>query len=244
MKKKLLLKELTIIIPFYNEAKRCKSTFRILEKFIKQNKIKLEIIFVNDGSKDQSYQKIKNFILATKRKNVDFEIINYKKNMGKGYALKQGIKKSSNQWILTCDFDMSVNPTTLLTWFKKNYIDKIKAGYIGSRNLLDSNVDTIWIRKLYGLFFTLIINILFKIKLKDTQCGFKLYHSSYIKKTINTLKSYRFVHDVEIIVKLTEKNIKIKELPLKWSHKKGSKINLFKDPIIMILDLILIKLKK
>ena len=185
MEKKLLLKDLSIIIPFYNEVDRCKSTFKILKKFIKKNKIKLEIIFVNDGSKDQSYKIIKNFISIIKRKNVKFKIVNYKKNMGKGYALMRGIKKSSNQWILTCDFDMSVNPTTLLEWFKKDYINEINSGYIGSRNLSDSNVNTIWIRKLYGLFFTLIISVLFKIKFKDTQCGFKLYHSCYIKKIIS-----------------------------------------------------------
>ena len=98
------------------------------------------------------------------------------------------------------------------------------------------------ITKFYGLFFKLFIKSLFNIKLTDTQCGYKIYNSSYIKKILPKLKSYRYVHDVEIIIHLMNKKIEIQELPVKWTHKEGSKISLLRDPINMIFDLIEIKI--
>ena len=239
------IKNLSVVIPLFNEAHRTEYTFKILKDFIKKNKINLEIIFVDDGSGDQSAKKIKSFFLQIKnKKKIKYQLISYKKNKGKGYALIKGINQSSFKWILTCDFDMSVMPTTVLDWFKKNYIHTKNCAYLGSRNLKKSNVKVLWFRKFYGLFFKFFIDLLFSIKLNDTQCGFKLYNSIYIKKILPKLKSYRYVHDVEIINHLVKKKIEIKELPLKWTHRKGSKINLIKDPIRMIFDLIKIKINK
>ena len=244
MKKKIILKNLSIIIPLYNEFKRTTNTFKILKKFIKENKINLQIIFVNDGSTDESKKKVEEFLFKIKNKKIKHKLISYKKNMGKGYAIIQGIKKSIHPWILTCDFDMSVLPSTSIDWFYKNFIKSRKCAYFGSRNLKDSKIKTLWLRKFYGIFFKIFINLLFNIRLKDTQCGFKIYHSSYIKKIVPKLRSFHYVHDIEIIKHLINKKVNIKELPLKWVHREGSKINLLKDPIKMIVDLIKIKINK
>lgn len=243
MDKKIKFDNLSIIIPLYNESHRTKFTFEIIKEFIKKNKIKLEIIFVNDGSTDDSLIKIRKFLSTIKKKKIKYHLITYKKNMGKGYALICGIKKSVNKWILTCDFDMAVLPSTVFEWTSKGYIQNNNFAYFGSRLLKKSKVETIWIRMIYGFFFTLLIKILFGIKIKDTQCGFKLYNASYIKKIVSKLKSFRYVHDVEIINKLMQKKITIIELPLKWTHIEGSKVNLLKDPIQMIVDLIKIKIR-
>ena len=242
MKKKILFKKLSIVIPLYNESKRAKKTFKILKKFIKKNRISVEIIFVNDGSSDESANLIKEFLFKIKNKKIKHRLISYKKNMGKGYAVIQGIRKSTYPWILTCDFDMSVLPSTYTDWLAKNYILKKNCAYFASRNLKKSKIKTLWIRKFYGLFFKLFIKSLFNIKLTDTQCGYKIYNSSYIKKILPKLKSYRYVHDVEIIIHLMNKKIEIKELPIKWTHREGSKISLLRDPINMIFDLIEIKI--
>ncbi len=239
---KKTLNNLSIIIPFYNESKRTKKTFKIIKKFIKKNKINIEIIFVNDGSTDDSANLVKEFLLRIRNKRIKHKLVSYKKNIGKGYAVIQGIRKSTYPWILTCDFDMSVLPSTYTDWLAKNYIVKKNCAYFASRNLKKSKIKTLWIRKFYGLFFKLLIKFFFNIRLTDTQCGYKLYNSSYIKKIIPKLKSYCYVHDVEIIIHLMNKNIEIKELPIKWIHREGSKISLFRDPINMIFDLIKIKI--
>ena len=167
MKKKIIFKNLSIIIPLYNEAQRAQNTFKIIKNFIQKNKINIEIIFINDGSTDKSKSIIEEFLSKIKNKKIKYKLISYKKNMGKGYAIIQGIKKSIYPWILTCDFDMSVLPSTFIDWLNRNYIDRKKCAYFGSRNLKESKVKALWIRKFYGIFFNVIINILFNIKLKD-----------------------------------------------------------------------------
>ena len=79
---------------------------------------------------------------------------------------------------------------------------------------------------------------------KQVQCGFKVFNKHYSKKVFKNIKSYRFAFDVELTLLLRKNNVKIIELPLKWTHKEGSKLNLFKDMPLMLLDLIIIKFKE
>ena len=84
-----MLKSISIIYPVFNEEERLSKTFLDIKKFEKVNKfIKKEYIFVNDGSFDKSLFIIKNEI----KKNNKIKIVSYKKNMGKGYALKRGVQ--------------------------------------------------------------------------------------------------------------------------------------------------------
>ena len=78
-----------------------------LINFQKKKTIKFkEFIFIDDGSSDQSYSMIKNFI-EKKKKSKYFELKLYKlnKNLGKGAAIQLGVKKSKKNWILTSDID-------------------------------------------------------------------------------------------------------------------------------------------
>ena len=244
MKKRIYLKEISIVIPFFNEKERVEKSINILSNYLAKNKIKIEIIFVNDGSKDLSnnliLKKLKKFKI---RKNIKIKMINYLNNKGKGYAIIQGMKKARYKWILTCDFDMSVKPDTVNKWFKKKYITNKNFAYFASRNNTSSKVETFFLRKLYGFFFRTMVKILFGINLKDTQCGFKLYYVTYLKKIINKLTSYGFVQDIEIVNELMKRKIKIIELPVYWRHMPNSKLSLLADPLKMIIDLIKIKFK-
>ena len=234
---------LSIIIPLYNEEKRLSQSLKKLEKFIKQNqKKKIEIIFVSDGSTDKT-NKIISLFIKERKKIIKSFLIKYKKNVGKGYAIKKGILNSKKEWVLICDADMSVNPKQFNTWYyNKKIIDKNEA-YFGSRRHEKSNIKTSIIRKSLGLLFIIFIRLLFLIKLKDSQCGFKVFHRSYALKIFNKISSYRFAFDVELIILLKKFKIKIIELPLKWVHMDGSKLNLFYDMPKMIYDLIIIRLK-
>ena len=81
------------------------------------------------------------------------------------------------------------------------------------------------------------------IKIKDTQCGYKLYKKKISKLVFSKLKSSGFDHDLEIILFLKSKRIKIKELPVKWIHKNNSSLNIFWDPIKMLVGIFLLKFR-
>ena len=234
---------LSVIIPLYNEEKRLLKSLTKLEKFILQNKKnKIEVIFVSDGSTDLTNKIIEQFIKKNE-KNLKSFLIRYKKNVGKGYAIKKGVLKSTKNWILICDADMSVNPNQFKVWYKNNRIIDKKQAYFGSRRHLKSNVESSTIRRILGLFLILLIRVLFNFRLKDSQCGFKVFHKSYALKIFKKLSSFRFAFDIELIILLKKSKIKIIELPLKWVHQDGSKLSLLYDMPKMIYDIIVIRLK-
>ena len=234
---------LSVIIPLYNEEKRLLKSLTKLEKFILQNKKnKIEVIFVSDGSTDLTNKIIEQFIKKNE-KNLKSFLIRYRKNVGKGYAIKKGVLKSTKNWILICDADMSVNPNQFKVWYKNNRIIDKKQAYFGSRRHLKSNVESSTIRRILGLFLILFIRVLFNFRLKDSQCGFKVFHKSYALKIFKKLSSFRFAFDIELIILLKKSKIKIIELPLKWVHQDGSKLSLLYDMPKMIYDIIVIRLK-
>ena len=92
----------------------------------------------------------------------------------------------------------------------------------------------------------IILSLVFdrrELNIKDTQCGFKLYEKKIAKLIFLKLKDFGFSHDIELILLLKNKKIKIKELPVKWVHKKDSKLNLFWDPIKMFFGIFITKLR-
>ena len=110
---------LSVIIPLYNEEKRLQKSLKYLKKFLsKKNKNKVETIFVSDGSTDNT-NKLINLFINKNKKFYKFKFIFYQKNVGKGYAIKQGTMKASYDWQLICDADMSVRVEQFDDWYKK-----------------------------------------------------------------------------------------------------------------------------
>ena len=130
-----MIKSLSIIFPVFNEELRLKSSFNHIKSFIKKKKdFKIEIIFANDGSTDNSLNLINEFINSLKQqKKIKFKIVNLKRNLGKGGALKLAVIKANYQWVLTTDMDMSVSLFQVTDWLKKKLIKNNQSVYFGSR---------------------------------------------------------------------------------------------------------------
>tara|TARA_B110000438_G_C15788718_1_gene639645 strand:- start:622 stop:1350 length:729 start_codon:yes stop_codon:yes gene_type:complete len=222
------MKNISIVIPLYNEEKRLDYFFKNFSKFKKvKKKYYFEFIFVDDGSTDSTQEKILNLIKIYRDKKNTFKLIKSKKNLGKGHALKLGVKNAKYEWVLTMDADLSVDLYQILKWankysFKKNY------AYFGSRNHSESQIEYKFYRRVIGQFLRLLVYLFLDKKIKDTQCGFKFYNKKYIKKIFNLIKENGFAHDIELILLLKINKIQIKELPIRWIHRDNSKL----DPVI------------
>ena len=81
--------QISLIIPAYNEEKNILKTLKKLKFFLKNEKDKWEILIINDGSTDNTLDMLKNY------KSKFFKIISYKKNKGKGFAVKKGVKQAA-----------------------------------------------------------------------------------------------------------------------------------------------------
>ena len=237
-----MIKNLSIIYPIFNEEKRLFNIFQDIKKFNKKtHHISKEYIFVDDGSFDNSKKRIKDFIKLNKNSKIQYKIISYKVNKGKGYALKSGVLKSTKKWILTSDSDCSVSNFQILRWMKKNYINEENMIYFASRNHPISQVKKIKSREIIGAIFRLAISLMFNVKISDTQCGFKLYKANIAKKIFSKIKTNGYMHDLEICIISKKMKHIINELPVIWKHKTQGKISFFKDSIKIISSLVMIK---
>lgn len=248
MKKKTFKKltSLSIVIPFYNEKPRLHLAFNNIRIFLKKNFVpKIEILFIDDGSTDKGNNLIKKYFEKFKKnKKVTFRLIKSKKNIGKGFAIKKGCLEAKNDWILTSDLDFSVPLSHIIIWFKKNFINNKINVYFGSRALVTSQVKSSQFRLFIGRVFRILIIFFLNIRIKDTQCGFKLYKSTAAKKIFRKLKMYGFDHDLEIVIISKKLNYKIVELPVKWHHVSQSKLSIVKDSFKMFLGILRLAFKK
>ena len=111
-----------------------------------------------------------------------YPVVKSKKNLGKGGALKLAVKEAKYDWILTTDIDMSVSLFQLSDWLKKKLINLNDAVYFASRTHEKSIVKKNFFRNILGNIMRFIISTILNIKIRDTQCGFKLYKKKQIIK--------------------------------------------------------------
>ncbi len=228
-------KELSIIIPAYNEENRIKKTLFAIQKYF--NKQNIEIIVVNDGSSDNSLKILE----SLKNKILSLKIISYKKNQGKGYAVQQGINSAIGKYILFLDADNS----TPISEYNKLYsaLNNGTELAIGSRHLSKSNIiiKQSILRILISRIGNYIIRLLLVKNIHDTQCGFKLFKNQSAKIIFSkqTIKGWGF--DMEILAIAQILGYKIKEIPVNWLNTKNSSFRPVKDTWQTLKELITIK---
>jgi glycosyltransferase involved in cell wall biosynthesis len=97
------------------------------------------------------------------------------------------------------------------------------------------------LRQFYGRSFNLVLRILLGLKLKDTQCGFKAFRRDAARKlfSLQTIEGWGF--DAELLFLAQRLGLKIREVPVVWSHAVGTRINPIRDGIHMIMEVLTIR---
>ena len=230
---------ISIIVPAYNEEARIPYFLPRLLRYAESNLVNYEIIIVNDGSEDKTYQVVKDII-----NNYDTAyLISYENNMGKGHAVLQGVLHSNGDFILFIDADGSIPPYEIKRMYEiyKKTNNQI---IIGSRISALSEIEKSQplIRRLLSKVFNLFSDLLFQLKIKDLLCGFKGFSRDSEINIFKNMKSYGWEFDVDVLIKKKRENYKIYKLPIKWEHKEGSKISTL-DPLFILLNLIVLRLR-
>lgn len=221
------MKKLSIIIPAYNE----KDT--ILELINKVKKadikdIKKEIIIIDDCSKDGTRDIIKNI--------AGCKVFFHNKNMGKGSAIRTGLKYTTGDIILIQDADLEYNPNNYSKLINPIINRKTDVVY-GSRfkykdGNFEKNKTSHFIHAVGNKFLTKITNILFSSNLTDMETCYKVFTRKVINK-VDNLKAKRFDFEPEITAKILKHKFKITEVPIEYysrDFKEGKKIT-WKDGI-------------
>lgn len=226
----------SIVIPVYNEAVRIqKSIHNICDFFYKHTDHSVEIIFVNDGSTDGTPD-----ILNSYKKSRQFSVISYQKNRGKGYAVKQGALAARGDWIIFFDVDLA----TPLKEFDHmvTFMESTDQIIIGSRRLVASLIEKSEsaMRVFLGQGFTALSNILVP-EINDFTCGFKCFSSTAARKIFPLARIDRWGFDTELLYIAKLKNIKIRQMPIKWAHDNDSRVRVLPAIWSSLAELIQIK---
>jgi len=231
------MKRVSIIIPAKNEQERLPHFLKTVIDYCHQSSYFYEIIVVDDGSKDQTAQRV----LSFQKEFPSLKLVRLERNHGKGYAVKQGFLAASGEIVLFLDADGSTQPQEI-----ERHLDGFEQGYdivIGSRVLSDgkSHVQARVYRKFMGFIFNFLVSWILIKGIKDTQCGFKMFRGELIKDLFGPVHLEGYGFDLEILYLAQRKKLRIKEVAVNWSHVEGSKVNLFKDSLWMFWNIIQIR---
>jgi len=200
-----------------------------------------EIIIVDDGSIDGTSEWAREQAVN----NQIIRVVSYETNMGKGYAVKQGILNAKGESILFLDADGSTPISdSNLVWplLEGNHADLV----IGSRRVDNSNVikEQSLARKCAGYFFGCFTRAFVVYGIQDTQCGFKAFRKDVAKSIFSTLSSPTAIFDIEILILAALSNLKIAQVPVNWTHDNNSRITYnLKKSIAIFLELARLKFK-
>ncbi len=214
----MIQKSISLIVPAYKEEKTIVKQIKILNSALLKLTPNYEIILVVDGFNDNTYEKARTVKLD------NLKVLGYQKNMGKGFAIKYGIKKASKEIVGFIDAGMDLDPTEIsimldiMEWNKADIV-------IGSKLHPESKVNYPFWRKVLSWGYRTLTHILFGFKVRDTQVGLKIFKKKAAKEIFSKIIIKRFAFDIEVLTVANKLGYKkIYEAPVKLNFNKASSI--------------------
>ncbi|MBU2541562.1 MAG: glycosyltransferase family 2 protein [Candidatus Omnitrophica bacterium] len=230
--------DISIVIPAKNEAKRLPRFLMAVFDYCNKSSKKYEIIVVDDGSTDETYEEA----LELKKLYLSLQVPSLKRNRGKGFAVKYGILRARGDIVLFIDADGSTLPDEIesnIRYFQEGYDIIIGSRNIkGKKQLIKARIH----RRLMGKIFNFCVHRFLLKEIGDTQCGFKMFRQEIIKPLFSQVKIYGFGFDMEVLYLANKLGYKIKEVPIRWRHVRGSKVNVLTDSLRMFFNIFQIRI--
>lgn len=212
---------LTIIIPVYNEIKTIE---HIIKKIISINKIKKQIILVDDCSNDGTSELIKE-----KLSSIVDKVIFHNKNLGKGAAIISAKEYIKGDIVIIQDADLEYDPNDyqkIIDPIISNNAQIVYGSRVLGKNRYAQDNFTSNFRVFCNHILTLLTNILYNQKLTDAHTCYKAFKANIFLNLI--LKEKDFAFCPEVTAKVSKKGFKIIEVPINYfgrSYNEGKKIS-------------------
>lgn len=202
---------ISVVVPVYNEGETVVELHRRIVQTMELQPDLYEIIFINDGSTDQTYERMKNLR--------PLKAISLQRNYGETPALDVGIQEAQGEIIVFLDADLQDDPKEIL-----KLLAKLEEGYDVAVSWRQNRQDH-WSRIVFSRVANIIVDFIFDVKIHDFGCGLKVYRSSFIK-------DFRLWGDSQVFLPAVakEKGAKICEVPVSHQSRPvgNSKIRISK----------------
>lgn len=227
----------SIIIPAYNESKRIVPTLNRVLSYIAEQGWDAELIVVNDGSRDDTAKVVSGYV----EHNPIVRLLENPGNRGKGYSVRNGMLNARGKILLFSDADLSSPIEEAPKLFEA--IEQGADVVIGSR-WLRSELQTArqpLHRQLFGRIFNVVLRIFLGLNFKDTQCGFKAFTRRSAQFIFPLQRIERWGFDPELLFLAKKQGLRIAEVPVRWAHDEGGRINPLRDGMRMFLEVLKIR---
>lgn len=227
----------SIVIPAYNESSRLRPTLDTLLRYVHDQQWDVEILVVNDGSKDDTAQVVREY----GKFHPEILLLENPGNRGKGFSVRNGMLHARGDICLFTDADLS-SPIEEA----QKLLAAINAGAdlaIGSRWLkaeLQTERQPLY-RQAFGRIFNLVLRVVLGMRFVDTQCGFKAFRREAVQRIFPLQKIERWGFDPEILYLARRAGLKVAEVPVVWAHSEGTRLSPLKDGIRMFGEVLRIR---
>jgi glycosyltransferase involved in cell wall biosynthesis len=211
---------LSLVTPVYNGEAYIRESvadiLRVLEKFGRP----FEVIVVSDGSQDRTAERVWEI------EDPRVRLLHYPENRGKGNAVLHGTAEARGRVIAWLDSDLDISPEMVVTAARHLQDGQLDA-VIGSKRHPESRVEYPMIRRFYSFGFQLLVRALFRVNVRDTQVGAKVFRRELLETVVPLLLVKRYAFDLEVLAVAAEFGFdRIAEAPIELRYRfTGSGIN-------------------
>ncbi len=232
-------KEVSIILPAYNEASRIEKCIREVNQAINAFSASYELIVAEDGSTDNTDKVVSNLLKSNSRLRLMHSPI----RLGKGKAIKKALASAKGDIIVFMDVDLS----TSLKYLPEivTLAQKHRGMAIGSRHVKSSKVQRSFSRTLFSLTYNLCVRLLFRDGVHDHQCGFKAMSREVATVVLDKTESDNFFFDTEMILWCKKLRFLVTEIGVEWTEirkESAPAVRLFSDATKLAFDLVRFRL--
>lgn len=165
--------DISVIVPLFNEAESLPELYAWIQRVMNENKFSYEVIFINDGSTDNSWQVIQD--LKAKSENV--RAIRFRRNYGKSPALFCGFERAEGEVVITMDADLQDSPDEIPELYRMVMED----GYDLVSGWKQKRYDNTFTKNIPSKIYNATARKVTGLKLHDMNCGLKAYRKEVIK---------------------------------------------------------------
>ncbi|HEY8776016.1 MAG TPA: glycosyltransferase [Gaiellaceae bacterium] len=207
---------LTVVIPVYNGGDEIVANVELIRSRVAAGlpHEELEVIVVSDGSIDGTAER-----LLESRAEKGIRVIHYDRNLGKGYAVKAGALAARGEWIALVDADLDLDPASIPAYVEAARREDLDFA-IGSKRHPDSVVHYPRSRHFASWCYQQLNRVLFRLDVRDTQVGLKVFSKRVADDVLPLLLVKRFAFDLELLAVASSLGYdRIRELPVTLEYR-------------------------
>ena len=238
----MTLPAFSLIVPAFNEAHRIGRSLREILAYLRAASPESELIVVDDGSTDETAAIVQEVFRDAGP--ISARLIRQTPNHGKGWAVRAGLNAATRPVGLFSDADLSTPITEAPKLLEPIFADKADVAF-GSRALDRKliGVRQAWHREQGGRVFNLVVRLATGLPYWDTQCGFKAFQLERFRPILDKAQSDGFGFDVELLYLAQRADLRLREIPVRWDHNDGSKVQFLRDSIRMLREIIALRMR-